>query len=229
MGRSRPEHLNEPETGLQNQPASPKAAQRGAQRRPSRSQGRARASLDLFLIRHGIAAQRSSSIASEDTQRPLTAKGRKRVARIAESLHRLGYEVDWIVTSPLVRAAETAEIVAKSSRPSVPRDVCAALSPGGSPEDLWSFLASNPQHKRIMLVGHEPDLSELAALLIGAGAQANLGFKKGGCCLIRCDSPPSRARGQLVWWLTPRLLHAIRWRTAKESGPASNAQDSEAG
>lgn len=162
----------------------------------------------LFILRHGIAAQRSSPLTSSDAVRPLTPKGRKRVALIAEGLHKLGYAFDWIVTSPLVRAAQTAEIVAASQRPNPPVDVCAALRPGTSREDVLAFLAKNPDRRRVMLVGHEPDLSTLAGRLIGAGRDANLEFKKGGCCLIEYDGLPARYSGRLVWWLTPRALRA---------------------
>jgi phosphohistidine phosphatase len=162
----------------------------------------------LFIMRHGIALDRASPLASDDTMRPLTPKGRKRMARIAEELHKLGYAFDWIVSSPLVRAAETAEIVAASQKPKPPVDVCAALTPGAPREDVLAFLAKNPDRKRVMLVGHEPDLSALAGRLIGAGRDANLEFKKGGCCLIEYDGLPARYAGRLVWWLTPRALRA---------------------
>ena len=177
----------------------------------------------LFIMRHGIALDRNSPLASDDAARPLTPKGRKRVARIAGGLLKMGYGFDWIVTSPLVRAAETAEIIAtsgatsaaasaSSKKPNPPVDGCAALSPGGSPEavlaDVLAFLAKHADRKRVMLVGHEPDLSALAGWLIGAGRDANLEFKKGGCCLIEYDGLPARHSGRLVWWLTPRVLRA---------------------
>ncbi|MBI2819349.1 MAG: phosphohistidine phosphatase SixA [Acidobacteria bacterium] len=161
-------------------------------------------------MRHGIATDRSGRYASNDANRPLTPMGRKRTEQIAAGLKSLGYEFDWIVTSPLVRARETAEIVASSTRDNTPLDECPALRPGGSFEELLSFLDKNPRCRRVLLVGHEPDLSTLASRLIGAGPVANLIFKKGGCCLIQCDGRPSQSAGRLVWWLTPRLLRAFR-------------------
>lgn len=177
-------------------------------RTESRQSGRA--GFDLILMRHGIATNRSGQYASSDSKRPLTPKGKKRVQQIARGLKYLGYEPDWIVTSPLTRARETAEIVAASARRSVAVDPCPALRPGGSFEELLTYLGSNPRRRRILLVGHEPDLGLLAARLIGAGPAANLMFKKGGCCLIHCDHRPSQATGDLLWWLTPRLLRALR-------------------
>jgi len=166
------------------------------------------AGYQLFILRHGIAADRES-FAGEDAERPLTPKGRKRLARIAAELGKLGYGFDWIVTSPLTRAAETAEIIAVSQQPKPSVDVCAALRPGGSLEELLAFLAKNPA-RSVMLVGHEPDLSLLAGRLIGAGREANLEFRKGGCCLIEYDGLPERNTGRLVWWLTPKVLRATR-------------------
>jgi phosphohistidine phosphatase len=175
-----------------------------------RKPGRDRGAFQIFIMRHGIAARKGSPPGSGDAKRPLTAKGKKRTEQIAAGLNRLGCEVDWIVTSPLVRAAQTAEIVAASLSKKVSVDVCAALRPGGSAEDLLSFMAKNPDRKSVLLVGHEPDLGELAGRLIGAGSKANLAFKKGGCCCIEFDRHPSRSTGHLLWWLTPRLLRAIK-------------------
>ena len=128
---------------------------------------------------------------------------------IANGLKRLGVVVDWIVTSPLVRAVETAEIVTESLTPNAPMDFCDALRPGGSAEALVSFLAGHPNRKRVLVTGHEPDLSELAARLIGAGRHANLAFKKGGCCLVEFDQLPPKSPGELIWWATPRLLRKV--------------------
>ncbi|MGD0008111.1 MAG: phosphohistidine phosphatase SixA [Terriglobia bacterium] len=165
---------------------------------------------ELYVMRHGLAVTRGSVRFSEDAQRPLMPEGKEKMREIAGGLKRMGFEVDWIVTSPLVRAVETAGIIAESLASSVPVDVCEAMRPGGSAEDLLAFLAKRPNCRRVLVVGHEPDLSELAARLIGAGGHANLGFKKGGCCMISFDEFPPKSPGQLVWWLTPRLLRKLR-------------------
>jgi phosphohistidine phosphatase len=163
----------------------------------------------LYIMRHGLAVSRGGVTFSDDARRPLVPEGKEKLREIGEGLKRMGFEVDWIVTSPLVRAVETAGIIAESLASSAPVDVCEAMRPGGSPEDLLAFLAKRPSRKRVLVVGHEPDLSELAARLIGAGSHANLAFKKGGCCMISFDEFPSKGPGQLVWWLTPRLLRKL--------------------
>lgn len=163
----------------------------------------------LYIMRHGIAVDRGSAGFSDDTKRPLTPEGKKKMKEISSGLVRLGFDVDWIVSSPLIRSAETADIVAEELGARVPKDFCDALRPGGSPEVLITFLAKHANRKRVLVVGHEPDLSELAARLIGAGRHANLAFKKGGCCLITFDEFPPKSPGQLIWWLTPRLLRKM--------------------
>ncbi|PYV31408.1 MAG: phosphohistidine phosphatase SixA [Acidobacteria bacterium] len=164
---------------------------------------------ELYIMRHGIAVTRGAGSFADDSKRPLTPEGKMKVQEIAKGLLRLGFEVDWILTSPLVRAVETAEIVSDALRPSVPTDFVEALKPGGSPEAVITFLARHLERRRILVVGHEPDLSEMAARLVGAGRNANLGFKKAGCCLIRFTEFPPKAPGELVWWLTPRIMRKL--------------------
>jgi len=162
----------------------------------------------LYIMRHGIAVAGGSQF-EDDSKRPLTPAGKNKVKEIANGLKRLGVVIDWVVTSPLVRAVETAEIVAESLAPNLPLDFCDALRPGGSAEALITFLAKFPNRRRVLVAGHEPDLSLLAARLIGAGRHANLAFKKGGCCLVGFDQLPPKSPGQLLWWATPRLLRKV--------------------
>ena len=164
---------------------------------------------EFYIMRHGIAVTRGSAGFSDDFKRPLTPEGKKKMQEITHGLCRLGFDVDWIVTSPLVRAVETAEIVAETLSSQVPIDFSDALRPGGSAETLIAFLAKHPNRKRVLVVGHEPDLSEMAARLIGAGRHAHLAFKKGGCCLMTFDEFPPKGPGQLIWWLTPRVLRKM--------------------
>ena len=164
---------------------------------------------ELYILRHGIAVDRGSAGFSDDSKRPLTPEGKKKMKEIMTGLVNAGLDLDWIVSSPLVRARETAEIVADELGTRAPLDLCDALRPGGSPEDLIAYLAKQASRKRVMVVGHEPDLSELAARLIGAGRHVQLAFKKGGCCLITFLEFPPKSPGQLVWWLTPKLMRKL--------------------
>jgi phosphohistidine phosphatase len=165
-------------------------------------------SYELYIMRHGPAGERGPEY-PDDSARPLTPAGKKKMADIARGLKRMDLALDWIVTSPLVRAVQTAEIVAALLGSKCPMDPCDDLSPGGSFQGLSVFLARHPERKRVLVVGHEPDLSQLAAGMIGAGRQAQLSFKKGGCCRIDLEGPAAKSAGLLVWWLTPRLLRAM--------------------
>jgi len=164
---------------------------------------------ELCIVRHAIAADRALGTRGGDSKRPLTPEGRERMAEIVKGLARIGLAPQWIVSSPYVRAVETARIVAAGLGPQIPLDCCEALEPGGAPEALLAFLAKHPEHRTVAVVGHEPDLSLLAARLIGGGRDANLAFKKGGCCLISFDEFPPTGPGQLEWWLTPRILRKL--------------------
>ena len=177
---------------------------------PHPPEGKAQSGYELYIMRHGLAVARGSVGFADDAQRPLQPEGKEKLREIAEGLKRTGLELDWVVSSPLVRAVETARIIAESLAASAPVDVCDAMRPGGSPEEVISFLAKRHGRARVLVVGHEPDLSELAARLIGAGNHANLGFKKGGCCMISFDEFPPRSPGQLTWWMTPRLMRKLR-------------------
>jgi len=167
------------------------------------------ADFDLYLMRHGIAVMRGVTTILEDAKRPLTPEGKQKMREIASGLVHLGLEADWIVSSPLTRAVETAEIVGEALSSKPPLDLCEALRPGGGPEDLITFLAKRSNRRHALVVGHEPDLGQLTARLIGAGRNANMPLKKGGCCLITFSEFPPKTPGRLVWWLPPRVMRRL--------------------
>ncbi|MBI2817569.1 MAG: phosphohistidine phosphatase SixA [Acidobacteria bacterium] len=162
---------------------------------------------EIYIMRHGIATQLGHGTA-DDFKRKLTPDGRAKVEKIARGLSRLGVVFDWIVTSPLVRALETAQIILDACGGKVPMDVHDGLRPGEPSDALLNFLSKQPKRRRILLVGHEPDLSRFAARLLRTG-ESNLVLKKGGCCLIELDEISLQSQGRLIWWLTPRVLKAI--------------------
>jgi phosphohistidine phosphatase len=164
---------------------------------------------DLYLMRHGVAEVVPSTPGSGDASRALTPDGKNRMLKAAKGLQNLGVELDWILTSPLKRANQTAEIVASVMGGKVHFETCPDLAPGGSAEALVTHLARHLTRRRVLLVGHEPDISELAARLIGATGSANVAFRKGGCCLIRFKKFPPQSPGELIWWLTPRVMRKL--------------------
>jgi phosphohistidine phosphatase len=122
-------------------------------------------------------------------------------------LNRLDAGVDEIFTSPLIRARQTAELLAAGLPGKASIKVLDALAPGHTPSSVMAQLARNARRRRIALVGHEPSLGELAAHLIGAGRA--LPFKKGGICRIDVESLTSRRPGALTWFVQPKLLRGL--------------------
>ena len=162
---------------------------------------------ELYLIRHGLAEERGEQW-PDDTKRPLTEEGMSRLRRQARGLARLGVAVDVVLTSPLVRARQTAEIIAAGLdlRPHVA--TIDSLAPDGSYAALAADLEKHARKTRIALVGHEPDIGELAARLIGA--KQPIEFKKGAVCRIDVEALPPAGPGALRWFLSPKAMRSIR-------------------
>lgn len=158
---------------------------------------------EIYLVRHAIAAERGAEW-PDDTKRPLTHKGIARMRQVVEGLKGLDVDLDLILTSPLLRARQTADLVHQGLGGATPLEETATLAPGGAPADVVEMLRGKPKVKAVALVGHEPDLGQLAAFLIGA--RAPLVFKKGGVCRIDFEKMPPTPPGQLVWFLPPKLL-----------------------
>lgn len=165
------------------------------------------ATLELYLIRHGVAAERGDEY-PDDSKRPLTSGGITRLRKEAKALDALGVTFDHIITSPLVRTRQTADVFAETlkSKPSVSSSD--ALAPAGTPAAVIQDLAKHARKERVALVGHEPNLGELAARLIGA--RLPMEFKKGGICRIDFETLPPKGMGQLRWFITPKMLRNIK-------------------
>jgi len=164
------------------------------------------ATLELYLIRHGIAANRGDDY-PDDSKRPLTSDGLKKLRQEAAALNALGIGFDHIITSPLVRTKQTAEVFAErlTSKPTL--SLSDSLAPAGTPAAVMQELGKHLRKARIALVGHEPNIGEFAARLIGA--RAPLEFKKGGICRIDFDVLPPKGTGHLRWFVTPKMLRKI--------------------
>jgi phosphohistidine phosphatase len=162
---------------------------------------------ELYLVRHGLAAERGENF-PDDTKRPLTSKGIQRLRQEGKALVALDAIFDVILTSPLVRARQTAEALAASFGEVPPIVNAPALAPGGTHNAIIDELAKQShRRKRIALVGHEPEIGELAARLLGL--RKPLEFKKGAIARVDVTALPMTAPGQLRWFLTPRILRKI--------------------
>jgi phosphohistidine phosphatase len=167
-------------------------------------------SLELHLVRHAVAAERGPDY-PDDAERPLTAEGASKWRRAVEGLRELGVTLDLVLTSPLVRAHETAELLAAGLKPKPKLAVVDALSPGRRTADVLAVIAkfaAQPRGpSRLALVGHEPDLGELAARLLGAKGLVE--FRKGAVCRIDIDRAMPGGPGVLRWFLSPRALRRL--------------------
>jgi phosphohistidine phosphatase len=164
------------------------------------------ATLEVYLIRHGLAAERGEDY-PDDSKRPLTSDGIAALRKEARALAALGMGFDHIITSPLVRTRQTAEVFAEhlETRPTVSNSD--ALAPAGSAAGVVQELARHAKKGRVALVGHEPNLGELAARLIGS--RTPIPFKKGAICRIDFEALPPKGTGQLRWFVTPRMLRKL--------------------
>ena len=165
------------------------------------------AAYQLFLIRHGIAEERGDAW-PDDAKRPLSEDGIERFQKSARGLARLDVWIDVVLTSPLVRARQTAEIVASAFDPRPSIITIESLAPGGSYASLVADLEKHGRKTRIALVGHEPGIGELGARLIGS--RHSFEFKKGAVCRIDVDEIPPVGPGDLRWFLTPKVMASIK-------------------
>jgi phosphohistidine phosphatase len=167
--------------------------------------------MEICIMRHGIAARREDWHDRPDRDRPLVAKGENRVRGIARGFRALGLTFDAVLTSGYARALSTAEIVAGELGCGARLRTTPALECGGDPRAVLDELRQHhPDANRILLVGHEPDLSELVTWLIAGRIESRVRMKKGAVCAVRVPStdlsPPC---GSIEWLLAPKHWIAI--------------------
>lgn len=165
-------------------------------------------SVIVYLMRHGIAADATAEMS--DADRALTADGVRKTERVAIGLQKIEVKPDLILSSPLRRAEETARLVADVLTPSSAVELYPPLAGGFSAEDVVKGLRAHRRASQILLVGHQPDLGQLASyLLTGSETLVPLPLKKAGVAAISVGSVPPRLAGSLEWLLTPGQLRAI--------------------
>jgi phosphohistidine phosphatase len=161
---------------------------------------------ELYLIRHGLAEERGDAW-PDDAKRPLTEKGISRLRRSARGLSTLGVSIEVILTSPLTRARQTAEILAieLDTRPAIFN--ADSLAPEGGFAAVMTDLEKHAARQGIALVGHEPGIGALAGRLIGS--RRAIPFRKGAVCRIDVEMLPPGRPGDLRWFLTPKVLRKL--------------------
>ncbi len=156
----------------------------------------------LFLVRHGLASW--PAWGGADAERPLNAEGRQMLHAESARLAQLGLRPALILHSPLVRARETAEIIAQALGAAVPVQPSESLRPGFNIQDLKKLLHEQAGCEELMLIGHAPDMAEVVKGLTGGEVK----LKEGGVALVRVDEPDKDPAGLLLW-LAPAEVLAV--------------------
>lgn len=164
----------------------------------------------LLVIRHAIAEDRDAFAGTglPDTQRPLTDDGRKKMRAAVRGLRSIAPKLHVIATSPLVRACQTAEIVAKEYG-GVEIRTLEELSPERRPDELLSWLRAQQPGETAAVIGHDPHLTFLVGWLLTGRNDSFVELKKGGAIMLDFDDPPSGGNAVLSWALPPRHLRAL--------------------
>jgi phosphohistidine phosphatase len=162
--------------------------------------------MNLYIVRHAIAVDSGTPGYEDDSQRPLTDAGRKKMKKIVKGLRELGIELDAIVTSPYVRARDTAMILAKEFEMKDSVTLSDNLIPPGNFADLISEIREKHDVGNLALVGHEPMLSSLISWLTTGNTAMKVTLKKGGVAFLSTDNLYEEGRAALQWLLTPALM-----------------------
>jgi phosphohistidine phosphatase len=165
--------------------------------------------MKLHVLRHAIAVERGTPGYEDDSTRPLTDEGTRKMRRAARGIARLKLDVDLILTSPYRRAMETAEIAAEALAARQRLEVLDALAaPVGAAEAVRRISERASGAESVVIVGHEPQLSEIGSVLLAGHEELDLRLKKGGLFTLDCRRIAPR-EGTLESWLPPRVLRRI--------------------
>lgn len=164
--------------------------------------------MELYIVRHGIAIDREDPKCPADPDRFLTAEGIEKTSEVAKGLAKISEAPDLVLTSPYVRAVQTAEIVGEALEYSKQKiRKTEALLPGAEPQQLFRELTREKDLSAVFVFGHAPHLDELIATALGSKHSISA-LKKAGVALVELKrlTPPN---GQLVWLATPKLLRKV--------------------
>jgi len=168
--------------------------------------------MELYFLRHGLAGQHGDPKYSDDSLRPLTEEGRKKLQRASGGMRALKLTYDAILSSPYVRARQTAEIVAETYGMKL-KDIYVTtnlLPPASAKKLLKEIYETFPKAGSVLLVGHEPHLTDMIAELLQSPRALAIDFKKGGLCNLTIAASTGAPVATLNWLLTPGQLGLIK-------------------
>ena len=158
--------------------------------------------MEIYLLRHAIAEERSAS--GRDADRQLTEEGRQKLRKVMKRAAGAGVEPSLILSSPLVRAVQTAEIAAEVLNYAGKIVKVDSLTPDSSPREVWEEIRTRKEEQAILLAGHEPLYSATTAYLLGS-TRSMVDFRKAGLVRIDVQGFGASPGGVLQWMLTPKL------------------------
>ena len=162
--------------------------------------------MKIYLIRHSNAVDPGTPGYEDDSLRPLTDKGRDKMKEIASALKKMDWKPDLIVSSPYLRARETAEILAKVLKYKKELLFNDTLVPTGNADEIIGEINEKYSVDELVLVGHEPCLSTLIGTLTAGNPDLAIDLKKGGVCCLSTDDLRTELKAFLEWLLTPKIL-----------------------
>ncbi len=164
--------------------------------------------MKIYLLRHGIATEREDP--ATDSERPLTKKGRDQMEKIAAALKQLKLKPDVILSSPYVRADQTATILAKELKMKKRLKYTDLLTPEARPQDLIDAIQKDYPVDDLVLVGHYPNMGRLLEVFLGQPVFDTVGLKKGGICCLTVEDFSAKPPAKLDWLLTPDILLKVQ-------------------
>ena len=166
--------------------------------------------MELYVLRHAIALTCAEAGVREDSERPLSSEGKEKMKRIAEGFGRIGMEVDLVLSSPYVRARDTALIAHEGLGLKGRLEFAEALASGRPTKDVLEELRGRfRKWARIMVVGHEPDLSMLISR-VTSGGRLHVEMKKAGLAKIAIHETAPEMRGTLEYLVTPKVMLHVK-------------------
>lgn len=163
--------------------------------------------MQLLVIRHAIAEDREVFAASgrDDGERPLTKHGKRQMKRVASGMRRMVKSIDVLGASPLVRAQQTADIVAVAYG-GIPVGTVPSLAPESTPEEFAAWLGRQRIAEVVGAVGHDPHLGMLVTWLLAGRMESRVDIEKGGAVLLEVKGAPGASSATLLWALMPGML-----------------------
>lgn len=165
--------------------------------------------MKVYLMRHADAGEADPRRWPDDRQRPLSEAGHRDHAAVAAALRRMGVQFDRLLTSPLVRARQTAQITAAAYGGAPAPEQTPALGERASLPNLLAALAQLPADASVACVGHEPFLSGAVGALVSRDGSARIEMRKSGMAALDFDGHPASGRGTLVFHVRPREILAL--------------------